>query len=455
MKINKIKWKNHIVLGNLELDLTNLATSKPFNTIVFAGENGTGKTTILKSISDFLNGGSIESIDYIDYIINGQTFQAIPPANLDHNQYGFYQIKDNVGNLVSIDTGNGNGVGKFGINPNEIRHNGCVFSKARADYKTNKITSTTTQSLDVTKYENDQLDDFTSLKQLIVDTQNQDNNTFASLAANNPKKGITWNSFYQSSKMFRFNNAFDNFFEKIKYDKVIDDNANQDKKIMFLKNLVPISIDDLSTGEKQIVFRGVYLLRNSKLTNDTAIMIDEPELSMHPKWEKKILQYYKNLFTDYTGIQKSQLFIATHSEHVLSAALADKDNDTLIITLNEHLVGTVTANKLSQNTKQVLPSITSAEINYLAFDIVSNDYHIELYGYLQVKIGDKNVRETDDFIIRHSNYNSNLYRESKHNKTTYKSLSTFIRNGIHHPARTRVFTEEQLRMSIEFLRDIV
>lgn len=190
MKINKIKWKNHIVLGNLELDLTNLATSKPFNTIVFAGENGTGKTTILKSISDFLNGGSIESIDYIDYIINGQTFQAIPPANLDHNQYGFYQIKDNVGNLVSINTGKGSGVGKFGINPNEIRHNGCVFSKARADYKTNKITYTTTQSLDVTKYENDQVDDFTSLKQLIVDTQNQDNSTFASLAADNPKKGI-------------------------------------------------------------------------------------------------------------------------------------------------------------------------------------------------------------------------------------------------------------------------
>ena len=34
----------------------------------------------------------------------------------------------------------------------------------------------------------------------------------------------------------------------------------------------------------------------------------------------------------------------------------------------------------------VLPSITAVELNYVAFDIVSNDYHIELYGYLQQKV---------------------------------------------------------------------
>lgn len=38
-------------------------------------------------------------------------------------------------------------------------------------------------------------------------------------------------------------------------------------------------------------------------------MVDEPELSMHPKWQKNILRYYKNLFTDNNGVQIAQLFL--------------------------------------------------------------------------------------------------------------------------------------------------
>ena len=77
--------------------------------------------------------------------------------------------------------------------------------------------------------------------------------------------------------------------------------------ILFEKNGVEISIDDLSTGEKQIVFRGAYLLRNINQLNGAIIMVDEPELSMHPKWQKNILRYYKNLFTDNNGGTNSSI----------------------------------------------------------------------------------------------------------------------------------------------------
>lgn len=43
MKIRKVKWTNHPILGNLELDFVNPVTNHPFSTIVFAGENGSGK----------------------------------------------------------------------------------------------------------------------------------------------------------------------------------------------------------------------------------------------------------------------------------------------------------------------------------------------------------------------------------------------------------------------------
>ena len=63
-------------------------------------------------------------------------------------------------------------------------------------------------------------------------------------------------------------------------------------------------------------------------------MIDEPELSMHPKWQRNILQYYKGLFTQ-SGKQNAQMFFATHSDHVLKEALLNRHKN-IVITLEEH-----------------------------------------------------------------------------------------------------------------------
>ena len=53
--ITRIKWKNHNVLGNLEFDFTK-EDGTSYKTIVIAGENGTGKTTILETIAEFFGG---------------------------------------------------------------------------------------------------------------------------------------------------------------------------------------------------------------------------------------------------------------------------------------------------------------------------------------------------------------------------------------------------------------
>lgn len=443
MKIKKIKWNNHPILGNLELDFINATNGNPFDTILFAGENGTGKTTILESISTFLNRGSFEYFEFIEYIVNGKLYKATP---LSHPSIkDFYNMTDDSGTVSEMHSNKNNNPQLIDNNPLDIRHYGCVFSKARADYKTTKITSTTTKSLDLEKYDIDQEDDFTSSKQLIVDIQNQDNSEYADINIQLGTSPKPWDDFYLTSKIYRFKNAFDNFFEKIKYKKVID--SNSEKEIVFTKNSIDISIDKLSTGEKQIVFRGIYLLKNSKKLEGASIMIDEPELSMHPKWQKKILKYYTDLFTE-SNIQKTQLFIATHSEHVLCEALSDKMKN-IVMVLTE-IGGVISVKRI--DAPSVLPSITSAETNYLAFDIVSNDYHIELYGWLQQKENKNKVKLCDDFIKNHSLYNSIIHsKASSFNSTTYDTLTTFIRNAIDHPDPSRTYTEEELRTSTELL----
>ena len=68
--IKEIKWDSHSVLGDLSLDFTK-PNGDLYNTIIFAGENGCGKTTILSTLSTFLNLGSFEPFSHIKYSVDG------------------------------------------------------------------------------------------------------------------------------------------------------------------------------------------------------------------------------------------------------------------------------------------------------------------------------------------------------------------------------------------------
>lgn len=136
MTIKKIKWKDHPILGNLELDLINSVTGQPFESVVFAGENGTGKTTILQTISTFLNIGSFEHFDFIEYLATGNAFKAVQPADINPQIKDFFDIIVNDTNTIKIRTNRSNNRPDIDTNALDIRHYGCVFSKARADYKT-------------------------------------------------------------------------------------------------------------------------------------------------------------------------------------------------------------------------------------------------------------------------------------------------------------------------------
>lgn len=441
--ITKLKWKNHSVLGNLELDFTN-ADGRPYNTIILAGENGTGKTTILETLATFLNLETIKAFEYIEYKIDNDIFHIYPKTEKDSN-FGFHhRINLTDGTESYIHSNKNNSPGSISSDMLDIRHYGFAYSKARSGFKTNKITSSTTQQLDRVIYENDEKDDFTSVKQLIVDIAGQDDSSWMKLTTSQPNP--SFEEFQLSSKMYRFKNAFNKFFDKLNFNEV-DRTSSDEFKILFSKNNKNISIDDLSTGEKQIVFRGALLLKNVNNMNGSTILIDEPELSMHPKWQDKILSYYRDLFTK-SGVQIAQIIIATHSEYVLRSALKDKDN-VLVIVLNEEN-GTITSKAI--NAPAVLPTITAAETNYLAFNIASIDYHIELYGYLQTKENKRSIKDCDDFILNHSLYDpGQYYKLYTHGSTNYNTLPTYIRNAIDHPDPSHTYTDEELRKSIEFL----
>ncbi len=74
---------------------------------------------------------------------------------------------------------------------------------------------------------------------------------------------------------------------------------------------VEFDINGLSSGEKQLFIRLLSL--KSLEPEGCVILIDEPEISLHPSWQQRIVEVYQNIGRD------NQIIIATHSPHIISS----------------------------------------------------------------------------------------------------------------------------------------
>ena len=429
------------LLGKLFLDFTK-PDGTPYDVIILAGENGCGKTTILNNISNLFQKSTLVDIDSIAYTINNH--QVV----LKNKKYESIET-------VSVDGGAKRRPIALNITDNgnaeyNICSKGFAYSKARSGFKLNNIGSVSAKDVDANDKDFDD-DNYSDIKQLLVDIDSIDSRNFHLFSQSHPTlTGKEMNEeFDRTSRMSRFKNAFNSFFDTIQFDK-IGDPVNNSFPILFKKHNTSIDINNLSTGEKQIVCRGGRLLKNIGKMDDAVVLIDEPELSLHPTWQRKILDYYCNLFKK-DNKQIAQLIIATHSEYVIESAL--KKDNCLVIVLRDN-EGLINAERVAA--PDILGDISFAEINYKAFNVYSTDYHNALYSAYQQRKGTENSIERTDNLI----FASSLFDNQKHLKIdsyenrTYKTLPTYIRNAIHHPDGNRSYSFEELKESTELLRGL-
>ena len=425
-------------LGKLFLDF-----SKPdgtiYKVIVLAGENGCGKTSVLDSVSNVFRKRELGDIDNMIYVINNHTIKLI---NKKYNSIEYIDIDEKESRPIALNSS------KAEHSNYNICLKGFAYSKARSGFKLESIKNVSAKDIDAEDKDYDD-EDYSDVKQLLIDIDSIDSKNFYSFSQLNTSFTVEQinQEFNKVSRTSRFKNAFNNFFENIKFDK-IGDPKNNSFPIYFKKNGKFINIDSLSTGEKQIVCRGGRLLKNIGKMDDGIVLIDEPELSLHPRWQRKILNYYCDLFKK-DDKQIAQLFIATHSEYVIESAL--KNDDCLVIVLKDDN-GVIKADRIS--TPDILDFITTSEINYKAFNIYSNDYHDALYSFYQRKKGtETSIENTDNEIFNSPLFDNSRYlKNDTYGRRTYRTLPTYIRNAIHHPDSGRTFTYEDLKESTELLR---
>ena len=135
MKIRKVKYNNHPILGNLELDFVNPITNISYDNVVFVGENGTGKTTVLRTISDYINCITLRPFEYIEYDADGNIFQVLPLQKENETFHNRIDLTAGTKEIVRRDNKNSPSIMR--ADKKDMRSYPFAFSKARSDFKIN------------------------------------------------------------------------------------------------------------------------------------------------------------------------------------------------------------------------------------------------------------------------------------------------------------------------------
>lgn len=166
--------------------------------------------------------------------------------------------------------------------------------------------------------------------------------------------------------------------------------------------------------------------------------IEEPETSQHTEHQKKLISAFLSL----SQAPGTQVIITTHSA-ALVKELEFQHLRLIKIANNAKTIENVLPNQLPY------PSLN--EVNFLAFSEISEEYHNELYGYIELEGELANYKNGKATMV----YNK-LMRDGT-TRIEQIVLTEYIRHQIHHPENTNNtrYTFTQLNDSINLMRSFI
>jgi len=184
------------------------------------------------------------------------------------------------------------------------------------------------------------------------------------------------------------------------------------------------------------------------------ILIDEPELHLHPSLQEKLAAYLLEISTEH------QVFVSTHAPVFFKYSIGKNGVKPFIMTKDSK---GVVAREFSLNQKLFPWSPSWGEINYLAYGYATIEFHDELYGYIQEKAQKSTTKDFDEFLDQ--NFQISKGRQWTKEKdgvpgnSEVVTLQTFIRNKIHHPENKTMqssnYTNDELKISIDQMIEIL
>lgn len=204
-----------------------------------------------------------------------------------------------------------------------------------------------------------------------------------------------------------------------------------------------IPINKRGSGVKRLIllnfFRAEAERRKGELKIPSIIYaIEEPETSQHTEHQRKLISAFLTL----AGTVNTQVIITTHSPALVKGLEFE----------HLRLIKSSTSGKTIESVlPHTLPYPSLNEVNFLAFSEATEEYHNELYGFIEFegKINDfKNGKTQIDYI---------RIEKDKSKRNIKVILTEKIRHQIHHPEnRENVkYSEEEFLESINLMRTFV
>ena len=202
-----------------------------------------------------------------------------------------------------------------------------------------------------------------------------------------------------------------------------------------------IPINKRGSGVKRLIllnfFRAEAERRQRELHVPSIIYaIEEPETSQHPSHQRKLIEAFIAL----SRTDNTQIILTTHSPAIVK--MLDFEHLKLIID--------GTSKEILNIERGNLPYPSLNEVNFLAFGESNDEYHNELYGYI----------ESEGELTNYNRGQATVYYNKQKGNTICTQqicMSEYIRHQIHHPENTHNarFTDAQLQQSICNMRDFI
>lgn len=181
-----------------------------------------------------------------------------------------------------------------------------------------------------------------------------------------------------------------------------------------------IPINKRGSGTKRLIllsfFRAEAERRISGENSRSVIYaIEEPETSQHAENQRVLIHAFQTLST----APNTQVIITTHSAIIVKELAFD--NLRLVVDSGD-------GKTISSVNPGQLPYPSLNEVNYLAFSEVSEEYHNELYGYIEEcgKLGAYKAGKAEMPYIK-------VWQREQRLQPMNVVLSEYIRHQIHHP----------------------
>lgn len=141
---------------------------------------------------------------------------------------------------------------------------------------------------------------------------------------------------------------------------------------------------ELSSGEQTII--STFLFLRSNLWKLQVLLIDEPENSLHPKWQRKYLEFIHMAI----GYSEARIVIATHSPVIVSGGLSGYQGEVEVLALKSGEAKEVRIDR-DRGDESV------EEILFEAFDTITpaNSFLSELVSEMTWDVQEGRLRKSD------------------------------------------------------------